>query len=96
MSRRLTAFVAGQLGLELGEAALLLAGMRDRVGRGAFAVRAAGFTVAVRGRALPEALRRRALVAFVRPLLETPLALNAFAGRRVPPRDPCAGLRRGG
>jgi hypothetical protein len=95
VSSRLTAFVAERLGLEAGEAAALLAAMSDRLGRRSFAIRTAAFAIALIARPLPSAVRRRALVAFLRPLLETPLALNTYAGRRLAV-DPCAGLLRDG
>ena len=95
VSSRLTTFVADRLGLETGEAAALLGAMRSRLGRRSFAIRAAGFAVALGARPLPLALRRRALIAFVGPLLETPLALNTFGGRQLAD-DPCAGLLRDG
>lgn len=84
---------AARLGLEAHEAAVLLAAMRAATGRRGYAVRAAAFAVATSrlARPLPRALRHRALVAFLRPLLETPAALNLYAARRAWP-DECAGL----
>ena len=95
VSNRLTTFVAERLGLETAEAAALLVAMLSRLGRRSFAIRAAGFVIALTARPVPSAIRRRALIAFVGPLLETPLALNTFGGRRLAP-DPCAGLLRDG
>lgn len=98
MSRRFAAHAAARLGLEPHEAAVLLAAMRAAVGRRSYALRAAAFAVATSGpaRLLPWRLRRRALVAFLRSLLESPAALNLYAGRRPwPAGEPCAGLVRG-
>jgi hypothetical protein len=96
VSARFSILVAGRLGLEAGEAAALLEAMRAALGRRAFAARAAAFVLALPP-GLPRAMRRRALIAFVARLLETPAALNLFgAGRQWTPGDTCAGLRRDG
>jgi hypothetical protein len=94
---RFTAFVARRLGMEAEQAAALLAHTRERLGPRAFAVRAAAFTTALRLPALPRPVRRRAIVAFVGPLLEHPAALNAYGAERAwSPGEPCAGLTRNG
>jgi hypothetical protein len=92
---RFTALVARRLGMETAQAAVLIAQMRARIGARSYALRAAAFATALRVPALPGPARRRAIVAFVGPMLETPAALTAFgAARAWPPGEPCAGLVR--
>jgi hypothetical protein len=94
VSARFTNLVARRLGLEPRDAATLLGAMRAETGRRALAVRAAAFLLALPP-VLPGAVRRRGLVAFSRPLLESPAARNLFcAGRRWTAGDTCVGLVR--
>jgi hypothetical protein len=68
-----------------------------RLGRRAYAIRAACFLVALAAPAAltPRELRHRALLSFVGPLLHTPAALNAYGGGRDRLlADPCGGLQR--
>ena len=89
--------VARRLAVDPPIAVELMAVARRRLGRRAYAIRAACFLLAIAPPAAlaPRELRRRALLSFVGPLLHTPAALNAYgAGRDFLLADPCGGLQR--
>jgi hypothetical protein len=90
--------VASELGVSRPTADALLGALRERLGTSDYDLRAAGFSVAVRdpvAAAIPDAARRRAIQAFVGPLLSQPAAVNAYAaGRGDPFGRGCAGLVR--
>jgi len=87
--------VVSRLGIDREMADALLRTMHRRVGS-SFTVRAIGFAVATLVPILPAGVRRRALGAFLRPLLEAPAALVTFAaGHGDPWAAECAGLAEG-
>jgi hypothetical protein len=77
----MAALCARRLGLDRETALVLMTAARERLGGRSFWLRAALFAVAVRP--WPARLRRRAVVAFARPLLDTPAARNAYGAGRV-------------
>jgi hypothetical protein len=89
---------ARRLGLERSVAERLLARAHRDLGARGFSVRALAFVVAVvppLSRVLPARARRRAVFAFVGPLLDAPAARNAYgAGRDALLEDPGRGLVR--
>jgi hypothetical protein len=92
---RLKTLTARTLGLSPVEAEALLRAMRARNGSRSLRLRAAAFAIATSppARVVPASVRRRALVGFVGPLLETPVALALYGGGLTPRTDdPCAGL----
>jgi hypothetical protein len=86
MQRRLAALCADRLGVEEATALQLLAAMARTIGPREYWLRAAVFAAAVQpwlGRILPDRLRRRAVVAFAGPLLDSPAARNAYGADRT-------------
>ena len=98
LQRRVAALCADRLGLDEATALRLVVAAARAVGPRRFWVRVAAFAVSVQprlGRLVPERLRRRAVVAFTAPLLDSPAARNAYgAGRGQLLDDPGAGLLR--
>ena len=89
--------VERRLAVDSRTALALMVIARGRLGRRAYAIRAATFLAAAAAppALVPRELRRRALLSFVGPLLHTPAALNAYgAGRDRLLDDPCGGLQR--
>jgi hypothetical protein len=89
---------APRLGLERPVVERLLARAQRDLGGRRFRVRALAFVLAVLPplrHVLPARVRRRAVLAFAGPLLETPAARNAYgAGRDAMLDDPARGLVR--
>jgi hypothetical protein len=98
VDERLAGLCAERLGLERAIAAQLLEAAARDLGQHRYTLRAAAFAVAVQPRlerVLPAALRRRAVVGLVGPLLASPAARNVYgAGRDALLADPSAGLLR--
>lgn len=94
--QRFDLHVATVLGIDVRRSEVLLAGLRERVVRRDYLLRAAGFLAATTFpgmAALPAGLRRRAVRGLVRLLLERPADVLYFLGETdQPPSGSCRGM----
>ena len=83
VGERFEGLVADRLGMDVAQATVLLAALRQRLGDRDYDLRAAAFAAAVRepvASLLPGSARRDAIAGLLNPLLSPPAALIGYAG----------------